>query len=344
MIANIPHAPLLGRNTFGIDATARELIEYDSVDDLRSLAPMREPFIHIGGGSNLLFAGDCDTTLLHSRIFGVDVIDHRGDYVTVRAGAAVVWDDFVGWAVASRLAGVENLSLIPGETGSAAVQNIGAYGSEVKDVIDSVDTVDMLTGETRRFTKEECGYGYRRSVFKRSDMKRYVITHVTMRLSRRFTPNLSYGALRELTESMTMSPSLSDMRHIVIRMRRSKLPDPATLGNAGSFFTNPIVDRDTAARLKAEYPSMPQYAADDGGVKLSAGWMIERAGWKGRTVGHAGVYDRQALVIVNHGGATGDEVIAVARAVISDVEKMFGVTLTPEVNIIMNSRTSSCSN
>lgn len=334
MTAAIPHAPLQARNTFGIEATARELIEYDSVDSLRTLAPLDTPFFHIGGGSNLLFTGDCDITLLHSRIHGITVTADEGDDVTVSVGAAVVWDDFVAWAVASDLSGVENLSLIPGETGSAAVQNIGAYGAEAKDVIVSVDTVDMLTGDTRRFSRDECGYGYRLSVFKRPDMKRFVITHVNMRLSRRFTPDLSYGGLRDTVNALTTSPSLCDVRRAVIRLRQSKLPDPARLGNAGSFFTNPVVDVATAATLKSLHPSMPQYPAADGNVKLSAGWLIERAGWKGRSLGRAGVYDRQALVIVNLGGATGAEVLAVARAVIADVSAMFGVSLVPEVNII----------
>lgn len=334
MIANTLHAPLLSRNTFGIEATARELIEYDSVADLQSLAPLESQFIHIGSGSNLLFAGDCDTTLLHSRIHGIEVTGETADSVSVRVGAAVVWDDFVAWAVASRLAGVENLSLIPGETGSAAVQNIGAYGAEAKDVIESVETVDMHSGEIRHFSNTECGYGYRRSVFKRPDMKHYVITHVNMSLSRSFKPQLNYGGLREAIALLTTSPSLSDMRHAVISLRQSKLPEPAKLGNAGSFFTNPVVDADTAARLTGLYPDMPHYPAGDNLVKLSAGWLIEHAGWKGRAIGRAGVYERQALVLVNLGGATGADVIAVARAVIAAVSEKFGVTLVPEVNII----------
>lgn len=334
MILETLHAPLRGRNTFGIDATARLIKEYTTVDDLRSLAPVGEPFLHIGGGSNLLFAGDCPTLLLHSLISGIEILSDSADAVLVRVGAGVVWDDFVAWAVASGLSGVENLSIIPGETGAAAVQNIGAYGTEVKDVVEAVDTVDMASGAIRSFSREECRYAYRHSVFKLKEMKRHVVTHVTFRLSHTFVPNLSYSGLAEYFTRTGLQPTLSAVRRAVIALRHSKLPDPTRLGNAGSFFTNPVVSEAEADALSALHPAMPRFAAPGGRVKLSAGWMIEKAGWKGRSIGPAGVYDRQALVIVNHGGASGAQIMEVAQAVVRDVKEMFGVTLTPEVNLI----------
>ncbi len=335
MILETAHAPLLARNTFGIDVNARMLVEYSSVADLKSIAPVAEPFIHLGGGSNLLFLGDCSTLLLHSLISGISIVEETVDEVTVRVGSGVVWDDFVAWAVASGLSGVENLSIIPGEVGAAAVQNIGAYGAEIKDVVESVDTIDMSTGSERRFSAKQCEYGYRSSVFKRPDMKHYVVTYVTMSLRRRFTPDMSYHGLFDFFERSGLQPTPATMRRAVITLRHSKLPDPTRLGNAGSFFTNPVVDAELARSLSERYPGMPQYPATvPGKVKLSGGWLIEKAGWKGRRIGPAGVDERQALVIVNHGGATGADIVRVMESVIEDVKERFGVTLVPEVNII----------
>lgn len=332
MILRRENASLLPFNTFGIDVTARELIEYDSEQALRQLAPL-ESFLHVGEGSNLLFTRPYDGTVLHSRICFTEVLGESADgSVAVRVGAGVMWDDLVAWAVVSGLSGIENLSLIPGEVGAAAVQNIGAYGVELKDVVTAVNTVDMHTGLPRRFTREECGYGYRDSVFKRTGMKRYAVTFVELELSRAYRPVTAYRALTDYMEQTGLEPSPEAVRRAVIHLRRGKLPEPAKLGNAGSFFTNPVVSVDKARELASQWPGMPEYPAD-GGVKLSAGWLIDRAGWKGRSMGRAGVYERQALVLVNLGGASGSEIVRLANAVVASVREQFGVTLTPEVNI-----------
>lgn len=332
MILRRENASLLPFNTFGIDVTARELIEYDSEQALRQLAPL-ESFLHVGEGSNLLFTRPYDGTVLHSRICFTEVLGESADgSVAVRVGAGVMWDDLVAWAVVSGLSGIENLSLIPGEVGAAAVQNIGAYGVELKDVVTAVNTVDMHTGLPRRFTREECDYGYRDSVFKRTGMKRYAVTSVELELSRTYRPVTAYRALTDYMEQTGLEPSPEAVRRAVIHLRRGKLPEPAKLGNAGSFFTNPVVSVDKARELASQWPGMPEYPAD-GGVKLSAGWLIDRAGWKGRSMGRAGVYERQALVLVNLGGASGSEIVRLANAVVASVREQFGVTLTPEVNI-----------
>lgn len=333
MIRIVDHASLLPYNTFGIDATACRLVEYSTVSDLRSICPVKGDFLNVGVGSNLLFTGPYQGTVLHSLICHCDIIDRTPESVIVNVGAGVVWDDFVAWAVVSGFGGVENLSLIPGETGSAAVQNIGAYGVEAKDVIRAVNTIDLLTGRERRFPAAECDYGYRQSVFKRPEMKRYTVTSVEFELSACPSPNLSYKALRDRVEEWGIEPTPAAIRRAVISLRQGKLPEPAKYGNAGSFFTNPVVSARQAADLLGRWPDMPHYPAPDG-VKLSAGWLIDRAGWKGKALGRAGVYSRQALVLVNLGGATGREIVDLANAVISSVKEIYGVTLTPEVNII----------
>lgn len=332
MIHIVDNASLLPFNTFGIDVSCRRLVEYDSVESLRSILPLEGPVLNVGVGSNLLFTADYCGTVLHSRIADLSVSepDAEGN-VTVVAGAGILWDDLVAWSVLRGLSGLENMSLIPGETGSAAVQNIGAYGAEIKDVVLWVDTIDLATGGQRRFDAGECRYAYRDSVFKRPDMKRYVITHVAMRLATVFEPNLSYRALAERLGGKPLSPMT--VRREVMRLRQGKLPEPSMLGNAGSFFKNPVVTPEAARALREAYPGMPEYPVADG-VKLSAGWLIDRAGWKGRALGRAGVYAKQALVLVNLGGASGADIVTLANAVTADVEARFGVTLSPEVNIL----------
>jgi len=335
MITIIENASLLPFNTFGIDAVARRLVEYETVDELLSLLPVEGRVLHVGRGSNLLFVSPrVDATVLHSRISGIEIGKaDAGGHVVVRVGAGVEWDALVSQMVDRGLGGLENLSLIPGEVGSAAVQNIGAYGVEVSDRIVSVETVDIQTGDCRTFNVGECGYGYRDSIFKHPDNKRFVITHVTMSLDRVVRPCLSYRGLSEALDGIEPTPAT--VREAVVTLRRSKLPDPAVTGNAGSFFTNPVVDADVAAGLKQRWPQMPVYPVSDGRtVKLSAGWLIERAGWKGRSLGQAGVYDRQALVIVNLGNATGADIARLAARVAADVKSISGVDIYPEVNYI----------
>ncbi|MCD8319040.1 MAG: UDP-N-acetylmuramate dehydrogenase [Paraprevotella sp.] len=333
---------LLSHNTFGIAASARHFITYDSVADLQAVvAHVRtdyadEPVLHIGGGSNLLFLSDFNGVVLHSAIKGIERIN-EGECGRLRVGAAVVWDDFVAYCVEHGFHGVENLSLIPGDVGASAVQNIGAYGAEVKDVIAEVETVDLHEGTVRVFPVSECGYGYRQSVFKSTLRGRYAVTHVLFKLSREFRPDLDYGGVREALRHSGIRPeavTAEELRRTIIDIRKAKLPDPTRQGNAGSFFMNPVVEHGEYERLKADYSTMPHYDMGHGGVKIPAGWLIEQCGWKGRALGRAAVHDRQALVLVNRGGATGKDILDLCEAVRTDVLKKFGIAIQPEVNFI----------
>lgn len=323
-------------NTFGFDVKAALYAEYDSVEELENLIAegrITSPFLHIGSGSNLLFVGSYDGIVLHSRIGGVEVLAEDDEKVAVRVGAGVIWDDFVAHCVGQGWYGAENLSLIPGEVGASAVQNIGAYGVEVKDLISSVETVN-IRGEKRVYQKEECGYAYRKSLFKNPEMKSVFVTYVNFSLSKKEHYTLDYGTIRqELAGYPTLD--LPTLRRVIIDIRKSKLPDPEVLGNAGSFFMNPIVPRAQFEALQRRYPSMPYYEVDAGRVKIPAGWMIDRCGWKGKALGPAAVHDKQALVLVNLGGATGKDVVALSDAVRASVRETFGVEIRPEVNFIL---------
>jgi len=330
-------------NTFGIEACASRFVEYNSVEELQEFICQRKqaddvsPLLHIGGGSNLLFLNDFQGTVLHSCIQDITVTADENDYVYVRVGSGITWDDWVQYAVDSHWYGLENLSLIPGEVGASAVQNIGAYGAEAKDVIIFVDTIDLQTGEIRHFTAEECQYAYRHSIFKTELRGRYAVTYVHFRLSHSFRPHLEYGGLRAAIVKLGIEDynlTAEQLRNIIIDIRREKLPAPAVLGNAGSFFMNPVVPRTTFERISKDYPDAPHYDVDDDHVKIPAGWMIEQCGWKGRTLGHAGVYEKQALVLVNHGGATGKEISDLCTTIQADVEAKFGICIHPEVNFI----------
>ncbi len=326
------------RNTFGLDVRCARFVEYASVEELRQFlsdgrSDTSARLLHIGGGSNLLFTRDFDGTVLHSGIKMRQVSPAGDGSVSVRVGAGEDWDDFVAWCVGEGLYGLENLSLIPGEVGASAVQNIGAYGVEAKDFIESVEAFDLRALAPVRFDVAECRYAYRSSRFKKEDAGRYVITHVTYRLSRRFVPNLSYGALQRELDASGLDPAgltAEGLRRLVIGIRRRKLPEPARLGSAGSFFMNPVISRERFEELQTRYPDIPHY--DMGSeVKVPAGWMIEQCGWKGRSLGRAAVYDKQALVLVNLGGATGSEIVALSEAVAADVRARFGIELHPEV-------------
>ena len=322
-------------NTFGIDVTAARFLEYGSEDELRELIAAGQvvaPWLHIGGGSNLLFIKDYEGTVLHSRIGGLEVTSEDEEHVWVRVGAGVVWDDFVAWCVKRHWYGAENLSLIPGEVGASAVQNIGAYGVEVKDLITSVETINMAR-EKRIYGVDECGYSYRRSLFKQPEMKAVFVTYVNFCLSKREHYTLDYGTIRQELEKYPVL-NLETLRRVIIDIRQSKLPDPKVLGNAGSFFMNPIVPRAQFERLLAEYPDMPHYPVDEDRVKIPAGWMIDRCGWKGKALGPAAVHGRQALVLVNSGGATGADIVALSDAVRASVREKFGIDIHPEVCLI----------
>ena len=328
---------LLTYNTFGIDVCAARFVEYDSVEELRGfLVSDKEdaPRLHIGGGSNLLFTADYPGVILHSAIKGIVVENETDEWVEVRVGAGEVWDDFVAYTVANQWYGAENLSLIPGEVGSSAVQNIGAYGVEAKDLIVRVDTLDAVTGESRQFSNEACEYAYRDSIFKGQLRGKYIVTHVTYRLSKLPVYHLDYGNIRAELERQGCELTLHNLRLVIIGIREAKLPDPKLIGNAGSFFMNPMVSEEKFLALQQEYPDMPHYSMGAGKVKIPAGWMIDRCGWKGCSLGRAGVHDKQALVLVNRGGATAQEIVRLAEEIVRSVEEKFGITIHPEVNYI----------
>lgn len=337
MIREFEEHPLRGLNSFHADEKARRLVVFDAAEDLDHIfAPESGlgKFYVLGGGNNILFTGYFDGALLKPDIRGIHVLAEDDESVTVEAGAAVEWDDLVAWSVERGLWGAENLSLIPGTVGAAPVQNIGAYGAEAKDVIARVHLFDTERREHAVLAAEECRFAYRDSIFKHELRGRAVITSVEFRFGKRPAPDLGYGDLQRETEARG-GASLRNIREAVCAIRRGKLPDTAVLGNAGSFFKNPVVSRAEAERLAARYEGMPVYPAPDPERrKLAAGWLIDRTGMKGYRKGRAGVHDRQALVLVNFGGATGEEIMELAREVQLRVRDAFGVAIEPEVNIL----------
>ena len=324
------------RNSFHVRQYAAALAEFDSPDDLRRLFDEHRPqrWMVLSGGNNILFTQDFDGMLIVPRDTRITVVGDDPQATYVHAGAGVEWDDLVEWAVAHGLWGLENLSLIPGKAGAAPVQNIGAYGAEACNTIVEVEmfcpeTMNMLT-----LAAEHCAFGYRESIFKHSLRGRVIITGVKFRLAKAPQPNIAYGDLQREVEARG-GATLRNIRDAVCAIRRSKLPDTTVLGNAGSFFKNPVVERETVEKLREKYPDMPVYpAADPEYLKLAAGWLIDRAGMKGFTEGCVGVHDRQALVLVNRGGATGGEVLALARKVQQRVFEKFGIEIETEVNIV----------
>lgn len=329
------NAALKGYTTFGVEASAKRLVEYGGVADLRDYFashPASEGYYVIGGGSNILFSGDYRGTLLHPVYDKEGMSVRRGDdgRVHVRADAGFEWDDLVGLCVGNGWFGLENLSAIPGTAGASAVQNIGAYGAEAKDFIESVEVYDPLADECRVMGHGECMFGYRDSVFKRR--RELIVTAVTYCLSERFVPNLGYADLKARVEAEG-EPTAALVREVVRRVRASKLPDPKTIGSGGSFFKNPVVEAGVADSLSARYPGMPRYDAK-GGVKIPAGWLIDTAGWKGYRCGDAGVYDKQALVLVNYGSADGAQIKELADRITADVKDKFGIELMPEIIIL----------
>lgn len=330
-----PNYSLLQHNTFGIDARCRHYVEVSTLREAqmifrRFVSPDDVPFIIIGGGSNLLLTGDYPGTVVRSAIRG---IEQDGDLLI--CGAGEVWDDVVAESLNRGLYGAENLSLIPGEVGASAVQNIGAYGAEAKDLIEWVEAVEIGTGAICLFSNEECRYAYRQSRFKQDWRNRFLITRVAYRFSRTFTPKLDYGNIRAvLSERGITEPTPEQLRQAIIDIRNAKLPDPKVQGNAGSFFMNPIVPREKYEALAAQHEGMPHYTIDADHEKIPAGWMIDQCGWKGKTMGRAGVHDKQALVLVNRGGATGAEVVTLMKAIQEDVKSKFDIEIHPEVNIV----------
>ena len=325
---------LKGHNTFGIEACCRRFLEYESVEEAveiaRVLRQEKAPYIIIGGGSNLLLTKDFEGIVVHSAMKGCYF-----ENCLMVCGSGETFDDVVQLSLEKGLYGMENLSLIPGDVGASAVQNIGAYGAEAKDVIEWVEAVSIPTGEVCTFSGEDCCYGYRDSRFKREWKNLYLITHVAYRLSSDFKPRLDYGNIRaELERQGITSPDALQLRQTIIDIRNAKLPDPKVTGNAGSFFMNPVVGREKYEELAASYENMPHYTIDADHEKIPAGWLIDQCGWKGKSLGRAGVHPKQALVLVNLGGATGQEIVDLCRAIQQDVQQKFGIEIKPEVNII----------
>ena|SRR6218665_269725 len=330
------NAQLKGYNTFGISAIASGFGTFTSVEELRNLLQERKAFndlLILGGGSNILFTKDVDALVLRNEIQGISATEETDEFVILKAGSGVVWHDFVMHTVNNNLGGIENLSLIPGSVGASPMQNIGAYGVEIKDVFVSLEALHIETGEIRSFSAEECKFGYRESVFKRELKNQYVITHVSYKLSKKPVLQTSYGAIKDELVAQGNEPSVKNISDAVIAIRNSKLPNPKELGNAGSFFKNPVVSSELANKLSQEFPDIPKYPQTDGSVKLAAGWLIEQAGWKGKRIGECGVHSKQALVLVNYGGATGNEIYHLSSAVLEAVNQKFGVELEREVNI-----------
>lgn len=330
---------LLKHNTFGIDARCRRFLEYNSVEEAQQVAQMLRdsegPVMVLGAGSNLLLTGDYEGTAVHSAIRGISLTERPDGSAILRCGSGEAWDDVVAWTVSMGFIDLANLSLIPGDVGASAVQNIGAYGAEAGQFISEVQAVESATGQRVSIPAEACCYGYRDSRFKHAWKGKYLITHVSYHLRRSYSPKLEYGNISaQLDRQGIGSPTPQQLRQAIIDIRRAKLPEPEELGNAGSFFMNPVVSRSQFEALLARHPQMPHYNVDEANEKIPAGWLIDQCGWKGRTMGRAGVYERQALVLVNRGGATGQEVVALCRAIQKDIKERFGIELKPEVNIV----------
>ncbi len=328
---------LLNFNTFGIDVKAEYLIEYDSVQDLqlalKSAIVKLNPYLQVGSGSNLLFLNDFKGVILHSKINAIEIINQDEQFVFIEAGSGVFWDDFVAYCVENGWGGVENLSLIPGEVGAAAVQNIGAYGVEIQDVIEKVYTVNTNTQQFRVFSNDECGYDYRKSVFKNELKGHYIVTSVLFRLQKKPVFNLNYQHIENAVKSKG-EINLENVRQTIISIRNEKLPDPKVTGNAGSFFMNPVITKPHFINLQTQFPEIPHYFVSETEEKVPAAWLIDQCGWKGKQIGNAAVHDQQALVLVNKGGATGAEIAYLAHQIQLSVNEKFGIKLNPEVNFI----------
>lgn len=331
------HASLRSLNTFGFDVACDTLISVQSVEELQAFfknGNPAAPLLILGGGSNMLLTGHYRGTVLKVDILGRRVLREDEAHVWVCSGAGENWHQWVQWTLENNWGGLENLSLIPGNVGAAPMQNIGAYGIEVKEHFDHLLAVSRVDGSVRKFTIEECAFDYRESVFKRALREQYVIAEVCFRLDKVHKLHTGYGAIQDELKKMGVeNPTIRDVSRAVMAIRQSKLPDPKEIGNSGSFFKNPVVSEAHYEKLKDQFPELVAYPSGEG-MKLAAGWLIEKAGWKGFRRGDAGVHARQALVLVNYGNAKGEEILALSKEIIADIEEKFGVTLEAEVNII----------
>jgi len=325
-------------NTFGIEASAKEFVTIHNEADLATILKenQQKKLFVLAGGSNMLLTKDIDDLVLHINNKGIEVIDENDDFVWVKGQAGEVWHEFVVWCIDHNYGGIENLSLIPGNVGATPVQNIGAYGVEIKDTFVSCEAMEIATQKIVTFTKEDCNFGYRESIFKGSLKNKYIILSVTFKLTKKnHKTNTSYGAIDlELEKIGITNPTIKEVSNAVIAIRQSKLPNPKELGNSGSFFKNPVVPIEIYKKAKSTYPDMPHYPVSETTVKVPAGWLIEQAGFKGKRFGDAGIHAKQALVLVNYGNATGSEIWEVAQNIQQTVKEKFGIEIEAEVNVI----------
>ncbi len=325
-------------NTFGIDAKAKDFVIAHTADELREILNEnrgREIFV-LGGGSNMLLTRDIEALVVHIAIKGMEIVSEDDEHALVKSMSGENWHEFVLYTISQNLGGLENMSLIPGNVGTTPIQNIGAYGTEIKDTMVECEAMEIATGDVKKFTREECRFGYRESIFKNEAKGKYIILSVTFRLTKRnHKINTAYGDIQKhLADAGISVPGLKDVSDAVIAIRKSKLPDPKELGNSGSFFKNPIVPKDVYEKAKQEYPEIPHYPVSDDEVKVPAGWMIEKAGFKGLRFGDAGVHKNQALVLVNYGNATGEEILDLSRKIQVAVKEKFGIDIEAEVNVV----------
>lgn len=328
---------LLSYNTFGIHASVEYFINVKTISDLtEGLTFSRDKkLLILGGGSNLLLLNDFKGLALHVDLRGIEMIGEDNDYYYVKAWAGENWHEFVLYCIARQLGGIENLSLIPGNVGASPMQNIGAYGVEIKDVFYELEAMNRETLAVKKFSAAECEFDYRSSIFKTRAKDQYIILNVTYRFSKKHTINTSYGAIENyLIEMGITNPDIKDVSDAVIAIRSSKLPDPKQIGNAGSFFKNPVVTKEEFESIKEKYPDVSAYPQQDGTVKIAAGWLIEKAGWKGKRIGEYGVHAHQALVLVNYGGAKGQDIYNLSEDILQDIKAKFDIDLEREVNII----------
>lgn len=329
---------LLPFNTFGIDKNANFFAKAESTEDVKFLIQkskeMNLNLFVLGGGSNILLTKDLEALVIKMEIKGFELVREDKNDVFIKVGAGESWHDFVIYCIEKNLAGVENLSLIPGTVGASPMQNIGAYGVEIKEVFDALEAVDRNTLDIRRFSSDDCKFGYRESVFKNDLKEQFIITYVTFKLSKTAKINANYGAIRETLEAKgILTPTIKDISEAVIKIRKSKLPDPALIGNAGSFFKNPTVSVQTFEKIKAHYPNVPGFPNEDG-IKIPAAWLIEQAGWKGKRFGNIGVHQYQPLVLVNFGGGDGNDIKDLSAKIQESVQTRFDILLHPEVNFL----------
>ena len=328
---------LLEFNTFKIPAKATDFVEIFQTQDILDIpsTSFNQPHLILGGGSNILFTQDFSGLVIKNNISGIELISETDEYVVIKCGAGENWHQFVLHTIDNNWYGIENLSLIPGNVGASPIQNIGAYGIEAKDVIHQVHYFDIPSKSFKTIQATECDFGYRESIFKHELKNTFIITHVEFKLQKKFVPKVTYGNIQQVLENKKITtPTARDVSDAVIEIRQSKLPDPAMIGNAGSFFKNPVIPKTQFENLLNEFPNIVSYPVNDQSVKVPAGWLIDQAGWKGYSDGDIGVHDKQALVLVNRGEGLGTDIYALAKKIIASIDKKYGIKLTPEVNII----------